>query len=1051
MKTFIDAALARSRTTLLALLLILIAGTVAYVEIPKESDPNVSIPIIYVSMRHDGISPEDAERLLLHPMEKELRSIRGVKEMRSTAYEGGANVVLEFDAGFDADKAMTNVRDMVDRAKPTLPDESDEPKVHEVNFSLFPVLVVTLSGAISERTLLHLAHDLRDEIEGINSVLEAKLTGNREELIEVVVDPLRMESYGIDSIQVISAFARSNMLIAAGTLDTGNGQFPIKVPGLYSNLDDIFSQPLKVGGDAVVTIGDIAHVQRTFKDRTSYARQSGEPSIGLEISKRPGENIIDTIERVRTVTEKVSENWPDPVQITFSQDRSNNIRVMLKDLQNNVLSAIVLVMVVVVGALGWRSGMLVGISIPSSFLLGILVLSTLGLTINVVVLFGLILAVGMLVDGAIVVTEYADRKMAEGLSRMQAYGDAAKRMAWPITASTATTLSAFMPLILWPGVVGEFMKFLPITLAATLTASLLMALLFVPSLGARVGKSSSTNPESARALSAAENGDLSSIGGLTGAYIQILRRALRHPAKILILAVIALIGAQCFYAVAGKGIEFFPDVEPDSAKIYVHARGNLSTNEKAALVGDVEREVLALDEFTTVYTFVGKPKGGGRQIAEDVIGSIHLEFKDWRERRPAQEILDQIIVATSAYAGIRAEAVKKERGPPTGKPLQVQVRSENTHDLTTTIARLREHFETLAGLTAIEDDRDIPGIEWRLTVDRAQAAKYGADVALVGNYVQLVTKGLKLTGYRTNDSDEEIDVVIRYPKIYRRLDQLQRMRIKTDIGLVPIDGFVDWAPGPKIGTIKRVDTHRVMTVRADVLPGVLADNKVTELRQWIAANDFPETVEIVFKGEDEEQARAKAFLVKAFSVALFIMAIILVTQFNSFYSAFLILSAVMMSTIGVMLGLLVTGKPFGIVMTGVGVIALAGIVVNNNIVLIDTYDRMKQRTTDALEAILRTGAQRLRPVLLTTVTTILGLLPMVLQVNIDFVSREITMGAPSTQWWVSLATAIVFGLGFASILTLIVTPCALMLRVNVARLRADRFQSFSKGNNAPAN
>jgi len=1036
--TIINAALSRSRTTLSALLLILIAGTVAYIDIPKESDPDVNIPIVYVQMHHDGISPEDAERMLLRPMETELRGIEGVKEMRANGYEGGASVVLEFDAGFDADKALTDVREKVDLAQPDLPDDTDEPTVHEVNVSLFPVLVVTLSGDIPEQKLLHLARGLRDRIEGIGTVLEAKLTGNREELIEVVVDPLRMDSYGIDSVAVLQTVARSNMLVAAGTMDTGNGRFPIKVPGLYENLQDILTQPIKVDGDAVVTIGDIAYVQRTFKDRDSVARLSGEASIGLEISKRTGENIIETIEKVRDVVADASSDWPEGVRVTFSQDRSTNIRRMLTDLQNNVLSAVLLVMVVIVGALGWRSGVLVGVAIPGSFLLGILVLSMLGLTINIVVLFSLILAVGMLVDGAIVVTEFADRKMAEGAPRLQAYGDAAKRMAWPITASTATTLAAFMPLIFWPGVVGEFMKFLPITLVATLSASLLMALLFVPALGARIGRPGAQDPDAARNLALAENGDLAEISGATGLYIRLLRRALRHPGKILIGAFAMLIGVQYLYAVAGNGVQFFPEVEPENAKIYVHARGNLSTDEKAALVMDVEREVLALDEFKSVYTFVGKTDGGGQDIAEDVIGSILLEFKDWQERRPAQETLDKIVERASRYAGIVVEPAKDKAGPPTGKPLQIQVRSDHPDDLVQTVALIREHFDGMKGLANIEDDRDIPGIEWRLKVDRAQAAKFGTDVALVGNYVQLVTKGLKITEYRPDDSDEEIDVVVRYPEAYRKLDQLQRIRILTEKGLVPISGFIDWSPEPKVGTIKRVDASRVMTVKADVQPGVLPDAKARELREWLATIELPETVEVVFKGEDEEQAEAQAFLMKAFGVALFVMAIILVTQFNSFYSAFLILSAVIMSTIGVMLGLMITGKPFGIVMTGVGVIALAGIVVNNNIVLIDTFDHMKKRSSDAMDAVLRTGAQRLRPVLLTTVTTILGLLPMVFQVNIDFVTREITHGAPSTQWWVSLASAIVFGLGFASILTLLVTPCALMVRENLSTWRAGR-------------
>ena len=1031
MKGVIDFALGRARTTMSALVLILISGVFAYIQIPKESDPDVNIPIIYVSLHHEGISPEDSERLLLRPMEKELQTIEGIKEMRSSAYEGGGNVTLEFDAGFDADKALTDVREKVDIAKPELPDETDEPTVNEVNISLFPVLVVTLSGDVPERALLYMARRVRDAIESIPMVLEANLTGNREELVELVIDPLRLEGYGLDATQVLDAVQRSNRLVAAGTLDTGNGRFPIKVPGLYEGLDDILTQPLKVNGDAVVTVADVATVNRGFKDRESVARLDGRPAIAIEVSKRTGENIIDTIAAVRFVVDRAKEQLPEGVEVTYSQDRSSNIRGMLGDLQNNVTSAILLVMIVILGALGVRSAGLVGIAIPSSFLLGILVLSMMGLTINVVVLFALILAVGMLVDGAIVVTELADRKLAEGLTPRQAYGEAAKRMSWPVIASTATTLAAFMPLIFWPGVVGEFMKFLPITLVATLSASLAMALIFVPVLGAAIGRRDARDPKAAKALAAAETGSLKNIKGFTGIYLSVLDFALRHPAKILVVAVIALIGAQVAYANYGRGIEFFPDIEPEQAQLQIHARGNLSTAEKAALVFDIEQEVLRFDAFKSVYTFVGKAQGGGRSVAEDVIGTIQLEFKDWDKRAKANDILDRIVAASEKWAGVTVEPVKQERGPPTGKPVQVQLRSYFPERIPEAVEIVRRKFESMNGLIQVEDDRDLPGIEWKLTVDRAQAAKFGADIALVGTYVQLVTKGFKITDYRPNDSDEEIDIVVRYPEALRTLDQLERIRIQTDRGLIPISNFITYGPEPKVGRINRVDARRVMAVKSDVLPGVLPADKVAEIQAWLPSASLPEGVDVVFKGEDEEQRAAQAFLGKAFGVALFVMAIILVTQFNSFYSAFLILSAVIMSTIGVMLGLLITDKPFGIIMTGVGVIALAGIVVNNNIVLIDTFDLLKTKSANAREAILRTGAQRLRPVLLTTVTTILGLLPMVFQTNIDFVTRQVSTGAPSTQWWVSLATAIVFGLAFATILTLLVTPSALMLRANV--------------------
>lgn len=1031
MKMIIDSALSRSRATLLALLMILIAGGIAYIDIPKEADPDIDIPLIYILLKHDGISPEDSERLLLQPVESSLRSIEGVKEVRSSAYESGASIVLEFDAGFDAEKAITDVREKVDLAKTSLPSETKEPKIKEINFSLFPVLVVTLSGNIPERTLLALARSLRDEIGSINTVLDAKLTGNRKELIEVIIDPTLLESYDLDSITILQIIARSNLLVTAGTLDAGNGSFPIKVPGLYENISDILTQPIKVHDGAVVTIGDVANVKRTFKDRDSIARLSGEPSIGLEISKRSGENIIDTIQSVREKVFQQSQHWPNEIKVTFSQDRSVHIHRMLKDLQNNVISAILLVMIIIVGALGWRSGLLVGIAIPGSFLLGILVLATLGFSINIVVLFSLILSVGMLVDGAIVVTEFADRQMTNGLPKEDAYRVAANRMAGPIIASTATTLAAFMPLIFWPGMVGEFMKFLPITLIAILTASLLMALVFIPTLGSKIGKPNTLIAVRGATATGSLPGSIGRSDRFTGFYLQILELALKSPAKIILLALFTLVAVQYTYITKGNGVQFFPDIEPDTAKIYVHARGNLSTEEKAALVYHIEREVLKIDEFKSIYTFVGKLQGGGQNIPKDVIGTIQLEFKDWAKRRPAEVILAEIKSQASKYAGILVTFVELQKGPPTGKPIKLLIKSNNVADLNNATETIRNHLDKIEGLVNIDDDRDLPGIEWQLKVDRAEAAKFEVDVALIGNYVQLITKGLKVTDYRTTDSDEEIDVVIRYPQNHRKLNQYERIQIKTKKGLIPIDNFITWSPKSKVGVIKRVQSKKTKTITADVAPGILADSKAQELKAWLKASGLPDSVKIQFKGEDAEQKQARGFLIKAFTVAIFIMGIILVTQFNSFYSAFLILSAVIMSTAGVFLGLLFTGEPFGIVMSGVGVIALAGIVVNNNIVLIDTFDYLKHTSKSVQDAILLAGAQRLRPVLLTTITTVLGLLPMVFQTNIDFVTREITIGAPSTQWWVSLSTTIVFGLSFATVLTLLVTPCALMLRSNL--------------------
>ena len=1040
MNAIIDAAISHSRTVISALLLVLIAGSFAYVSIPKEDSPDINIPTLYVTVSHEGISPEDAERLLIKPLEKQLRAIEGVKEMTSTAYLGGANVVMEFEAGFDADKALVDVREKVDLAKPELPEDADEPTVHEINLSLFPVLTVSLSGTAPERTLLRIARDLQDRIESISSVLEANIAGDRDELLEVIVDPLALESYNLNASDILEMVAKSNLVVAAGSMDTGQGRFAVKVPGLFETLQDIVNLPVKVNDDAVVRFRDIASLRRTFKDSEGFARLNGQPALALEVSKRTGENIIETIERVRAVVEEARVNWPDTVTVSYSQDKSTDIRNNLLDLQNNVLSAILLVMVVVVAALGIRTACFVGIAIPGSFLTGILVLAVAGLTVNIVVLFALILAVGMLVDGAIVVTEYADRKMSEGLPKKEAYALAGKRMAWPIIAATATTLAAFLPLMFWPGVVGEFMRYLPLTLIATLSASLLMALIFVPTLGSVFGKPGGTaDPETMKALAAGETGDIRALKGLTGGYLKVLGFALRHPAKVLLVAVTLLVGVQYAYATFGRGVEFFPEVEPQNAILQLHARGNFSIEERDDLVREVEQVVLAMQrergEFHAISAQSMAEAGTrGGDEAEDVIGTVTLEFVDWFLRRPADEILTEIRERSAIFAGVYVEPRKEEAGPPVGKPVQIEVSSAQPSLIEPAVRRIATALSEIGGFVDLEDGGQIPGIEWELSVDRAQAAKFGADISLIGSYVRMLTNGMKLGEYRPDDSSEEIDIVVRLPEQYRNIEQLDLIRMQTSAGLIPISNFVTRVAKPKVGLLKRTDSRRATTIKADVAPGLLVDDKVQEIRAWLAGEDFDPLLTITFKGEDEEQKAASAFLGKAFAVALFMMAIILVTQFNSFYSAFLILTAVVMSTVGVMIGLLVTNQPFGIVMSGIGVIALAGIVVNNNIVLIDTFDRLRETTADTKEAILRTGAQRLRPVLLTTITTILGLMPMVLATNIDFFSRTVQTGAPSTQWWRQLSTAIVFGLSFATLLTLLVTPSALMLRENASQL-----------------
>ena len=1116
----IDFALSHSRTFIAVLFFLIIAGTSTYINIPKEAAPDVNIPFIYISLSDRGISPEDSERLLVKPIEDEVKTVEGLKEMRSTAYSGGGNVLLEFDAGFDADKAMDDIREKVDRAKGDLPDNADDPTVNEVNVSAFPILLITISGKVEERTLQKIAEELQNSIEGIPSVLEAKIGGKRAEQVDVIIDVRSLEGYNLKLEDLIYIVNQNNKMISAGEQDTGDGSFSIKVPGLYEDLTDVLETPIKTQGDSVIRFGDIAQVNKTFEDRSSYARVGGEPSITIEVSKRVGENLIDTVDAVKQVVLQKQKILPKTINISFSQDQSNMIKEMVNNLENSVIAAVILVMIIILGILGIRSGFLVGVSIPGSFLTGILALSLMGYTINFVVLFALILAVGLLVDGAIVVVEYADRKINEGFEVMESFKLASKRMSLPIIASTLTTLAAFAPLVFWPGLAGEFMKYLPITLLCVLTASLFMALLFVPVLGASLGVFSqvsflifipilfgviffnifffiiksidflmffsnlisipltlisiififkylkiikiSTNIKEymnkkndnvsnvAKALSAESDVNPENLPGFIGLYSKTISFLLMHPLKVVILAIVFLISVLFSYGKFGKGVEFFPEVEPELSKLIIYGRGNLSVEEKDSLVAEVEEIVLDLQnsrgEFKTIYTSSGNISDQSED-AEDIIGSVTMEYNDWNSRRPSKVILSEIIDKTKKIYGIKVETREQEEGPPGGKPINIELTGYDYKLLNEETVKLTKYLENMDGILNVENTTPMPGIEWELEIDRAQASKFNADISSVGNVIKLITNGIKLAEFRPDDSSESVPIYLRYNTNNRTLDMLENIRIPTNNGLVPISNVVKISPKQRTGNIIRVDSKRTMNVKSDVEKGVLADRKIKELEYALGISNqnnynpnqdnskiklvnLDPNISIKFKGEIADQKEAQAFLQKAFLVALFIMGMILVTQFNSFYSAFLILFSVIMSIAGVFIGLIVTGQVFGIVMTGVGVISLAGIVVNNNIILIDTFDHLNKVIKNKKAAIIKTGAQRLRPVLLTTITTILGLLPMTLMINIDFFTREINYGSPSTQWWVQMSTAIVFGLMFATLLTLIVTPCALMLREN---------------------
>lgn len=1030
MNSLIDAAVSRTRTTLLLMLMVMIAGFASLRAISVEGDPYIQVPFFQVQVFHEGISPEDAERLLVMPLEIELRSVEGVEEITSYATENFGIVLVEFDADMDIDAALIDVREAVDRAKAELPSSAEEPVIVEESTADFPILQVNFVGdEVPERTLYNLALDVRNDIEGLPNVLDAELQGHREEVLEIIIDPVALESYEISGEELISTLARNNRLVPAGSIDTGEGRFSVKVPSIIEEASDVFDLPVKTGNNAVVTVRDVATIKRSFKDRSSYARVNGQRTISINVIKRGNANIIDTVRDAKAVVERYRPNLPGKVEVFYTQDQAPWAETQVRELQGNILTALALVMIIVVAAMGLRSGMIVGLGIPVSLVFAVAILHAIGFTYNFMVMFGMLLALGMLIDGAIVVTEYADRRMIEGAQRQQAYADAAKRMFWPVVASVATTLAAFLPLMFWPGIVGKFMRYLPVTVFTVLSGSLLYALVFGPAIGAVFGKAESGQEDFKRKMDVMENGDPTTLDGLTGTYARLLAFTSRHAWLTFICTVGILFASFAAYNNFGRGVMFFSDSDPNFGMIRVKAQGNMSAYEINELVAEVEDIIINTDGVKDMNLRTVTP-GGPSRGSTDNIGIIFVELIPETHREiKGKEVFERIRERGKELSGFTLEVEEFQNGPHQGKPIEIQFASYSKELLDPAVSRVKEFMESVDGIREIDDTRALPGLEWKLSVDRAQAALYGADVTAVGLAVQLVTNGVKIGEYRPDRADDAVDIRVRYPEEDRGIGALDKLRILTQEGLVPISNFVTREAVANVDTIQRVDGIPVKFIRAGVAPGVLADDKVKEVEAWLATQQFDPRLEITFRGANEEQRESQAFTTVAFGLSLLLMFVLLVTQFNSLYQALLILFAVVMSTAGVLIGLLVADRAFSSLLTGIGIVALAGIVVNNNIVLIDTFNhvRRKHPELDYVTLITRTGAQRLRPVILTTLTTVFGLLPLAMNFSVDLINRTITFGSQMSSMWVPLSQAIVSGMAFAAVLTLVATPAMLAL------------------------
>lgn len=1034
MHNFLNYILERSRMTLSLLLLILIAGIYGYNKMPVEASPDIDIPYVSVLVVVEGISPQDGVRLLIKPAELELRSIEGVKEITSRALENYVNVVIEFEGDVDINRALADVRAAIDRARDKFPDEAKEPVISEVSMQRFPAFVVSLaSNGAQERVLYKHAQALRRKLQQVPGVLKAELRGHREEVLEAVIDRNKLETYGISSGELINTVRMNNLLVPAGNVDTGLGRFSVKLPGLIENHQDLVDLPLRATADGVIRLGDVADIRRTFKDSEGITLVDGKQAISIELSKRAGSNTIQVVDEAKKVLEQYKNELPEGINMYETFDETPFLHQMVTELQGNILAALILVLVIVVASLGLRSAIFVSIGIPVSALGGLAVVYLMDYSFNFMVLFGFLLAVGMIVDGSIVIAEYADMKMADGQTPRQAYISASERMFAPAMGSMLTHMAAFLPLIFWPGVSGQFMRILPLTVFAVLSWSVIYALVFLPILGSMFGKAE-MDKETIERLQTIEHDDPRKLGGFTGVYARFIEKILQKPFQSLLSSFLILVSIFVLYSFFNAGSVYFTQSEHNFGEVNVSARGNMSAEEAIKLVKEVEKIVRSTPNVASVYT-TAYPVGTAqnrRNATEDEIGHMMVRLVDLHQRnKTSKEVFWEIRERTKHLYGIRVFAEEMQDGPPKTKDIHIELKSDNQELLQMEAVRIRKHLENnVKDIVDVDDTLPLPGIEWELTVDRRQAALYGVNVAEAGMAVQLITDGVLVGKYRPDDAEDEIDIRVRYPENERSIETLDVLTVSTPKGAVPLSNFVQRNARPRVNKLQRMDGTGVASVYANAAIGVLPNEKIKELQDWIANEAaINPAVSVEFRGTSEDQKAAAEFLGIAFLLALILIMALLVAQFNNFFQTFLVLSSILMSTAGVLLGHMIFQQPFSIILGGMGIVALAGVIVSNNIILLDTYNHLRrtQPHLNYMEMAIRSGAQRLRPVLLTVVTAGLGLIPLATGVSTDILGREITTRGTVASYWKPLAASLVYGLSFGTLLTLVITPLLMVL------------------------
>ena len=1036
MTRIIDFALSKAKTTLMIAFMIIIAGSYARQEISIAASPNVQLPFISVSVYLDGASPSDTSRLIAKPLENKLMTVSGVKSISSRSTLSFARIFLEFEVGYDMDQALVDIKQSVEETKYDLPREAEDPQISEYSEASFPVMNISITGQGSLRQKVFYAKELKDKVESLEEILKANLSGAPEEVLEGVINKSRMESYEVTLSDIYYSVSNNNLIIPGGTQDTGKGSFNIKVPSIIESAQDVYSIPIKVTQDAIVTLGDIADIKRTFKDFTSYARINGQDAVTLEVQLRVGANSIDASYAIKDILDDYKKSLPENLEILVTQDDTLYSIDMVKELNGNIIAAVVLIMVLVIASMGFRVSMLVGLSIPFCFLFTYLIFFSLGMEINFLVMMGLLLGMGMLIDGAIVITEYADKKIGEGLSRSEGYKMASKRMFYPILASTGTTMAAFIPVMLWPGFTGQFMRYLPITVFTVLVGSLIYSLIMIPVLGSYLGQQNSALNQ--------DEGRESIFKKLTEFYGNRIEKFVKNPIETCLAVLSILLVIIMSYSYFGKGTIYFALVDPVEANVTIKARGNYSALETKDIVEEVEKRFLQISGLSSVGLSAGSEWWNSEA---DKIGGGFIEIAPASERKNSGlEIMKLLNESVNDLPGIFVEIAPDLGGPSFDNPIELNLFGVSQDSVNDAADKVESHMRTkITGLKNITSSKSYPSVEWSVEVDKQKAAQLGVSVADVGALVQMLTNGFKVGEYRPDDSRDEVEIRARFPESDRTITGIQNLNVTTLEGLVPVSSFISVIPKENVQSVNRRNGKFTQQVGAATIDESQVSEKVEEIDNWMKSTDLGNGITYKFAGMAEETEEVNNFMVAAGIMAVFIMLLMLLTQFNSFYQSFIILTSVTISFVGVLLGLLITGKPFSTTMTGLSIVTLAGIVVNNNIVLIDTFNKLRLESPHLEHTIhiINACKQRLRPILLTSLTTVFGLMPLAMGVSLDIISRDVTIGSPIVDWWSNLAVSIVFGLAFSTFITLILTPAILSLPY---ALRKD-FKKFLKTTN----